>query len=157
MGGFWCVMFYVCNFLASFLVWFPSNPCFIQFLPRMFFLPSATLFCCVHGVKIRGEGGCLHGWHRRVCIFAREIYVGAQFNVPTRSLILGPSLPPCPTGEWVIDIRGSFVSMTIHLQFRFNHLPSPARAKLVHSFLLPWDNSNLRLRPRLASLACHCQ
>ena len=71
--------------------------------------------------------------------------------------MLGPSPTPGPTGEWIIDIHGSFVSTFLRPQLRTDRLFSLALAKWVFPFSLPCVESNYQVRPGPSSLTYHRQ
>ena len=68
-----------------------------------------------------------------------------------------PSLDPGMAGDWGVEIRGSFVSMTSWPRLQSNRQYSHTCAKWVHQNLLPQVNSNSRVRLGPPSLACYQQ
>ena len=73
-----------------------------------------------HGVKFRGgKGGVPWGAEMFLQICARNYY-GTQFIVPSRGLMLGTSRSPGPAGDWVVNLRIQYVSMTLQPQLLSN-------------------------------------
>ena len=46
--------------------------------------------------------------HPRMCV---QNYSGAQFIAPRQGQMLGPIPDPGPAWDWVVELRGSFMSM----------------------------------------------
>ena len=63
-------------------------------------------------------------------------YPGVQFNLLSRSPILGPSVAPVPAGDWGAELCGSSMSRTSQRRSRCVRLTTPVLAKGVLPFSL---------------------
>ena len=142
------------------LCWFlsVSPPFFLTFSVQyllytpiyLLFTPSSLTFnflvwYCVNGVKM---GGCRrwggvgsYGWRGGMLWIHAQIYASAWFNVQTRCIITVTSTAPCPTGDWGVELRGSYVSTILQPRLWFSILSLSAHAKWIFPFLLPWFDS----------------
>ena len=73
----------------------------------------------------------------------------SRFPIPDTSPV------PCPTREWGVELRGSYVSKMLQPQFRFDRLSTHVCGKGIFPFSLPWLNSITWLQPRLPYLVLH--
>ena len=125
----YCVIVYVGNFWPSnfgpisvwsliyLLISLICTPKYFLCLPQFVFSIRGLLEH-VRGVKIRGGGGVgVTQVPKKGLRMCKRYYYGAQFIVPTWSPMMGPSPAPDSTGEWGVDLYGSFMSMTLRPQF----------------------------------------
>ena len=129
---------FLCQY-PCFIRWNTVLPCFLRAVPH-----------AVHKWG-GGSGGPWVAWRRP---WPRTFFKsGGCFNLPTQSPILYPSLSLFPTGDWLADLHGSFVSRTWQRRLRFDCLPTPVLATWVWPFSMSWLDSIARVRQGLPSLS----
>ena len=103
--------------LISFLCLFFSLPVFEHLEAASARRPHVAHACCVikKGSSIRGRSGS-----EIILCRCPQNYSGTCFNAPISDLNPIPSPYPCPTGDWVDKICGSYRSMILLLRFQYN-------------------------------------
>ena len=99
-----------------------SDPCFLCRYPYFLrqnhlLLIFHVLYCaqCASGLG-GGWGGIPWVAWRHSCPHTC-FYAGMRFNLPNRFQIPDPSPAPFPTGDWGVELRGSYMSRTSQLRF----------------------------------------